>query len=233
MLRAIREVSPRYVVGENVRGLTNWNGGVVFDEVQADLEAEGYEVLPFLLPAAGVGAPHRRDRVWFIAHRADARAESVRQRRGNAVYGPEPVAYPGGEQLQDRTPDGVRSHRAENGTRVDHRTKRHGNTWNASDAQGVGMEGSGANRQQVAPAHGGQGLSVCHSAGADWAEWPTVAPLCSRNDGIPAGLDLNAISFGKWRQESVKAAGNAIVPQVALQIFLAIAAYESLPSQKL
>ena len=68
MLRAIREIQPSWVVGENVRGLTNWNGGVVFDEVQADLEAEGYEVTPFLLPAAGVGAPHRRDRIWFVAY---------------------------------------------------------------------------------------------------------------------------------------------------------------------
>lgn len=51
MLRAIREIQPRWVVGENVRGLITWNGGMVFDEVQADLEAEGYEVLPFLLPA--------------------------------------------------------------------------------------------------------------------------------------------------------------------------------------
>jgi DNA (cytosine-5)-methyltransferase 1 len=39
MLRAIREIQPSFVVGENVRGLTNWNGGLVFDEVQADLEA--------------------------------------------------------------------------------------------------------------------------------------------------------------------------------------------------
>jgi DNA-cytosine methyltransferase len=68
MLRAIREISPRFIVGENVRGLTNWNGGVVFDEVQADLETEGYEVLPFLLPACAINAPHRRDRIWFIAH---------------------------------------------------------------------------------------------------------------------------------------------------------------------
>ena len=37
MLRAIQEVAPRWVVGENVRGLVNWNGGVVFDEVQSDL----------------------------------------------------------------------------------------------------------------------------------------------------------------------------------------------------
>ena len=55
-------------MGENVSGLISWNDGMVFDEVQADLEAEGYEVQPFILPAAGVGAPHKRDRVWFVAH---------------------------------------------------------------------------------------------------------------------------------------------------------------------
>ena len=68
MLRAIREIQPSWVVGENVRGLTNWNGGMVFDEVQAELEAEGYEVTPFLLPACAVNAPHRRDRIWFVAY---------------------------------------------------------------------------------------------------------------------------------------------------------------------
>jgi DNA (cytosine-5)-methyltransferase 1 len=68
MLRAIREIQPRYVVGENVSGLVNWNGGMVFDEVQADLEAQGYEVRPFILPACAVNAPHRRDRVWFVAY---------------------------------------------------------------------------------------------------------------------------------------------------------------------
>lgn len=68
MRRAIHEAKPRYVVGENVRGLINWNEGMVFDEVQSDLEAEGYEVWPFLLPAAGVGAPHERYRIWFIAY---------------------------------------------------------------------------------------------------------------------------------------------------------------------
>lgn len=68
MLRAIREVQPSWVVGENVLGITNWNGGLVFDEVQADLEAEGFEVWAYVLPACGVGAPHTRERVWFVAH---------------------------------------------------------------------------------------------------------------------------------------------------------------------
>lgn len=71
MLRAVLEIQPGWVVGENVRGLTNWNGGLVFDEVQSDLETAGYQVLPFLLPAAGVAAPHERYRIWFIAYAND------------------------------------------------------------------------------------------------------------------------------------------------------------------
>lgn len=67
MLRAIREIQPRYVVGENVRGIINWGGGVVFDEVQTQLETQGYEILPFLLPVAGKNAIHQRERVWFVA----------------------------------------------------------------------------------------------------------------------------------------------------------------------
>ena len=67
MLRAIREIQPPWVVGENVLGLVNWSDGLVFHEVQTDLEAEGYEVQPFVLPAAAVNAPHRRERVWFVA----------------------------------------------------------------------------------------------------------------------------------------------------------------------
>jgi site-specific DNA-cytosine methylase len=86
MLRAIRESRPRWVVGENVGGLINWSDGLVFEQVCADLEAEGYEVQPFVLPACGVNAPHRRDRVWFIAHRANAGFESVRFGGENAVY---------------------------------------------------------------------------------------------------------------------------------------------------
>lgn len=68
MLRAIREIQPTWIIGENVRGLVTWNDGMVFEQVCADLEAEGYEVQPFIIPAAGVNAPHRRERIWFIAY---------------------------------------------------------------------------------------------------------------------------------------------------------------------
>ena len=68
MFRIIQELAPRWVIGENVKGLTNIQDGVVFETVCSDLEGEGYEVRAFNIPAAGVGAPHRRERIWIVAH---------------------------------------------------------------------------------------------------------------------------------------------------------------------
>jgi site-specific DNA-cytosine methylase len=65
MLRAIQEVKPKYVIAENVLGITNIDGGLVFEQVCLDLEVEGYEVQPFIIPAAAKNAPHRRDRCWL------------------------------------------------------------------------------------------------------------------------------------------------------------------------
>lgn len=67
MLRAIQEIKPRFVIAENVFGITNIDGGLVFQQVCLDLENEGYEVQPFIIPACAKNAPHRRDRCWFIA----------------------------------------------------------------------------------------------------------------------------------------------------------------------
>jgi DNA-cytosine methyltransferase len=67
MLRAIQEIKPKYVIAENVFGITNIDGGLVFEQVCLDLENEGYEVQPFIICAAAKNAPHRRDRCWFIA----------------------------------------------------------------------------------------------------------------------------------------------------------------------
>jgi len=67
MLRAIQEIKPKFVIAENVFGITNIDGGLVFEQVCLDLEGEGYEVQPFIIPACSKNAPHRRDRCWFIA----------------------------------------------------------------------------------------------------------------------------------------------------------------------
>jgi hypothetical protein len=57
-----------------------------------------------------------------------------------------------------------------------------------------------------------------------WDSFPSQSPICGGNDGLPTKLD--GITFSKWRNESIKAYGNAIVPQVAYEIFKAINAYE-------
>jgi site-specific DNA-cytosine methylase len=67
MYEVIRNTKPDWVIAENVRGLVTWNDGMVLEQVCADLESEGYEVQPFIIPAVAVNAPHRRDRVWIIA----------------------------------------------------------------------------------------------------------------------------------------------------------------------
>ena len=69
MLRVIRELRPRWVLGENVPGLIN----LALDTVLSDLDREGYTAQAFVVPAAGVDAPHRRDRVFIVAYAATER----------------------------------------------------------------------------------------------------------------------------------------------------------------
>jgi len=198
MLRIIREVSPRYVVGENVRGLINWSGGLVFEQVCADLENEGYEVTPYLLPAAGKNAPHRRDRIWFVAKRNAP--DTVRKgfRKCEGEKSTRAKGEPDGhltEYGQDRSaPDTVRK---------GHKRSELNGTLN----KGVGT------RKPFMP-------TTQQNKIRNWEEFPTQPPICGGNDGIPKELD--SITFPKWRNESIKAYGNAIVPQVAHEIFKAI-----------
>jgi len=207
MLRAVREIQPRYVVGENVRGLTNWNGGVVFDEVQSDLETEGYEVLPFLLPAGGVNAPHRRDRIWFISRlitnaSSDGFIGNKESTEGCNLVG-------GGISFNESNTlciSGVTSD--SNGQRLQERIQT--------------AFGSVQNQKESLP---GSKFTRKHPE-TDWSEFPTQPAICSGNDGISSRLD--GITFSDWRTESIKAAGNAIVPQVAYQIFKAIEQYSKL-----
>ena len=68
MFRIIKEFKPRWVIGENVRGIVSIQDGLVFETVCTDLESEGYEVQTFNIPAVGVGAPHKRERIWIVAN---------------------------------------------------------------------------------------------------------------------------------------------------------------------
>lgn len=104
MLRVIREISPRWVVCENVFGLVNWSEGFVFEDVQADLEAAGYEVQAFVLPAASVGAPHRRYRVWIVAHCSGEQMGAAGQSWEYSKMGENVTANPNNQRRKEHIP---------------------------------------------------------------------------------------------------------------------------------
>jgi len=185
MLRIISEVQPSWVVGENVHGIINWDKGLVFDTLQTDLETEGFDVWPYVLPACSVNAPHRRVRVWFVAYNSNAGIKGLQQERKNTVY--ESKITTNTNKL-DGNISGFRASKM-------------------AQLKETKVRGNNANRN-------------------DWRKFPTQPPVCSRNDGISSGLD--GISFSSWRNESVKAFGNAIVPQVAYQIFKTINEFNSI-----
>lgn len=201
MLRVISEIRPRWVVAENVRGLTNWEGGLQFESCCIDLENEGYQVFPTILGACSVNAPHGRDRIWVIATNADgsdtrskqgANAKAQREIRGNEE----------GDVL-----GALRG----NGTASDTCNKR------LEGSQKEGDEGADEREQQ-------EGAVISGFASSRWSQFPTVAPICGGDDGLPTKLD--GITVPKWKRESIKAYGNAIVPQVALEIFQTIQSHE-------
>ena len=209
MLRAIREIAPTWVVGENVYGIVNWNAGMVFEEVQADLEAEGYEVQPYILPAAAVNAPHQRYRVWFVAYSSGKRCDNRSDNRQERY-------------LQDNINGDATEDQSERDGR-ECRISKAGEVRNAPNTDHKRLQG-GKKQGGVKQGRPERNEFTAGCFRTAWEVFPTQSPVCSRDDGLSAELD--GITFPKWRNESIKGYGNAIVPQVALQIFKAIEEYE-------
>jgi DNA (cytosine-5)-methyltransferase 1 len=237
MLRAIREIEPTFVVGENVRGLVNWNGGMVFDEVQADLENAGYEVISVMVPACAVGAPHRRDRIWFVAKniQRDGCVQREFKQKGTADGEQRNISTGGADgicvsqglsshalslRLQQREDTGEmgrgQTEICGEGNQSANGIEANGKVSNTSDTNSIGLEGrvrQNGREREVST------LNALSSRGT-WQNFPTQPPICGGDDGLPTELD--GITFSKWRKESIKGYGNAIVPQVAFEIFKAI-----------
>lgn len=304
VLRVIDEVRPTWFIGENVAGITTMvlpgeetkvgsytdvcgesysmyekRQRYVIEQIRLDLESIGYSVKPVVIPACAVGAPHRRDRVWFLARRDDT---SNPNSTGLQAKGPEQQAtrIAGGvlqrdvadadsnrfrirenkqrnitgsqEKTNDCTcgedgitpdPDGKRCH---NGS--DNREKRQVRANGERDVtedkpkldereRGVGEDGTiiantdsklleegynsrttGRDKQEI--------TAKPHDCAGCWEKFPTQSPVCKRDDGVSIGL--SGISFSKWRQESIKALGNSMVPQVVYEIFKAIEQVEEI-----
>lgn len=190
---------PRWVIAENVAGLASWNDGMVLETVCSDLEKEGYEVQPFIIPASAVGAPHRRDRVWIIAH-SGPQLPRRSERRGNEKGSSDKL----GGSIKTYASNS-KSQGLENGGRKQ-KISRSGNNsaWNEEWPQAAARLCSvddGISRELAGFSRGVKGGY-------------RVIP------GGDKGWEL--ITKSKWKKEALKGGGNAIVPWVAVQIMKAI-----------
>jgi DNA (cytosine-5)-methyltransferase 1 len=247
MLRCIKEVKPKWVIGENVRGLVSWNGGLVFHEVCDDLEREGYEVQPFLIPAASVNAPHQRQRIWFIAYSNDKgrgkRCKEVSKENGEIFQRNKDAKFSNtSDGIIANTNNEMRSCKGNDNREWNiekqksyDRNKLWDNIRSISQSENVtNSEPKGHKRLHETRIENDNhrqntkiwGSSSRHNKENNFINFPTKSPICGGDDGIPRELD--SITFPKWRNESIKAYGNAIVPQVAYGIFKSIQSFEDM-----
>lgn len=104
MLRVIAEARPAWVLGENVAGIINME----LDAVLSGLEGIGYACRPFVIPACGVDARHRRNRVWIVAHAEHAERRPEYEINGNS-HGRNRLGR-SGETLADADEPGSQGH---------------------------------------------------------------------------------------------------------------------------
>jgi len=198
-LKIIQHLMPTWVVLENVRGFTSLEQGVEFERVLVTLEEYGYEVQSFIIPACGVDAPHRRDRVWIVANMPSKRLEgATREVIQGRVSGLASICQNVADTDQHRT-QRSEPEQAGCGSGVDGC----GETNNVADTEELHSNGSNSEPRRKVSESGDCG-------GQDRREWPAEPPVGRVAHGIPKRVDR------------LKALGNAIVPACVQPIFEAI-----------
>ena len=176
---------------------------------------------------------------------ADARTESVRRERKDAVYrfGLAPNADSAGRKK--RLSPRQQAHSSKNQARLDDRVKRYDSYGSVTHATSEQCTGFGNEQSELSAAGQAQfGRNGCKEfgLGSRWERFPTISAIHRGNDGLPFNVDGLSLpwvkwrpsnakqpnaTFNKWRTESLKAYGNAIVPQVMYEIFRAIEIIEN------
>ncbi len=275
LFRTIREIRPTWVIAENVVGILSMvepregieveSGADIFNEAEfctirkderyitdwicESIEKEGYRVVPIVIPACSVGAPHERNRVWFIANAYDARLEGMQGREDGADrYGLTVNALRNG-WAAERADSSIKEKDAGERLHLELDALRFGEERIVADAHrkhgAAPREGGSDERQNKRLLRktdkGGVGIERpagrfdvlwCDACSTDeypqgkYANFPTQSPICSRNDGFSARL--HNIAFSKWRAESLKAYGNSMNVDVVYEIFRAIDKVETI-----
>lgn len=246
MLRAIRQIQPTWVVGENVNGILSMvqpgketkmgRTDDLFDEnfiyrkeqkftievICEDLERAGYSVQPIVIPACAVGAPHRRDRVWIVAKLTTDTDCRRCAGRGSQTCKREKTSKRASLFSNIERPCGEQD--VANSANARSESVQQGRKDRISEF-GVVAHAKGARSARELFGKQEQIQSDrqnCRIDKSDFRCFPTQSPICNRNDGLPFRMADLTISFPKWRSKSIEALGNAWVPQVAFEIFKAI-----------
>lgn len=208
MLRIIREVKPSFVVGENVPGII----GMALDTVLFDLENEGYTTETYIIPACAKNAWHRRDRVWIIAYsndngnnRASRQNESqAKKERIQKRHKMEQFGKPSGISTNAKTGRGREFGNGEQTQRNESRdeTQSIGGS-SSANATNANNSRRKEQRQQITDAT----KFFAPKCSSWWEAEPAMGRVV---DGLPKRVDRT------------KGLGNAIVPQIAYEIFSAI-----------
>ena len=192
MFEIIKHKRPRWVVAENVAG----HIAMGLDEVLFDLESEGYTARPLVIPACAVDAPHRRDRVWIVAHSQPTRTGGASGEAG----------HEGRASREDRG-EGIRQ-----GDRPTGAGRTIAASEDVADADGKRGRGGDASRKNAGDVGQPPRHTRHHTGGVEpWLAEPDVGRVA---DGI------------RNRAHRLRALGNAVVPQIVTQIGRAILAAE-------
>ena len=203
MFRLIQETRPFGIIGENVVGLTSMENDTPFEkwvqtgveskaylrriycrylyrkrqtfvlnEIIEDLEQEGYTVETYIVPSCGVGAWHKRERVWILAYACrNGYRPKESGRAASAVH-----------SIQENYRKAIQSGQLTG-------TGNHGTLWADIESNDGGVPGAQNEKRGI------------------WDVEPGVGRVA---DGVPDRLDR------------LKGLGNAIVPQVAYEFFVAL-----------
>ena len=237
MFRVIKETKPTWVIGENVRNIVSISDGMVLEQVYLDLESQGYEVQSFIIPASAVNAPHQRYRTWIVAysecnkHRQEIRrssketSEVQREHRENdnqswqssrassvrfSNQGHEDVAY-SRRTLQPRV-----KLRKENGNETGKRSadqfERSSQTskLDVADTDSTGLQRQWSKSDRVNEKFVATESCKKKSKSMETKWWQFEPNVGRVAHGVPNRVDR------------LKGLGNAIVPQIAYQIGMAI-----------
>ena len=188
IVRLIGELSPRYVIVENVANLLSGPSdkrGGWFGRILGDLAECGYDAEWENIPAASVGAPHRRERVWIVAYRG---REGFHQRRGSDW-----------SSEQGGQPRGNERHGISCGVKKEGKDLR-GAPQDVADANDAGLQGT---KRQGGTGEEGQSIGYAIQRAAQsrgqWEPEPSVGRVAN---GVPSRVDR------------LKGLGNAVVPQI-------------------